>query len=1194
MICYRRIANSLMTFLFASAAFAANPDADDNLSLMCQVRTSSCFDYNLTGQLLTDGIVTTAMPPTLTVCDAAGPLPRREREWAIDGGEWTRNTLMGSSNSLQYQWTAMSVKADRIKLRCYVAYDEAKAHGGYSIKVLVPTGKKGGWRVVAEDRGGKLPGTLSKSKVSSDPNKQTGTSMLPQRDINLQFDLPADCRDITAMRLELDMEGAVYWTVFNIDFYKDGGRVLADVIPNSRFGSAWMSAGEGHEWAQVDLAAKSEVSFVDLSWIRRPKHGYIEVSDDARQWRRVATLPDNSKRRTDRIKLSGVSCRYVRVTMDGGSIDVAKTGDVPTKAYVLSELKVEGKGVRCDTESATRPGMESANGGYADNRMMLNAGDWKVCRASQVKAGGEKVSTRQFATDDSWIPATVPATVLTSFVNYGALANPDYADNMFGISDSYFNSDFWYRRTFSLPKEMAGQRVLLNFDGINWKADVWVNGMKIDRIEGAFTRSVADITPYLNGGVNTLAVLIHKNAHPGAIKEKNHLNTDFNGGILGADNPTFHATIGWDWISTIRGRDIGIWNDVYLTSTASVTLADPVVSTRFDNLPDTLATMTPRVLAHNWLDKEVSGTLRGWIGNLKFEKNITLKAGEQREVVFSPDEYQTLCDRRIRLWWPNGHGEPYLHDAGFEFLADNQQSHNATARIHYKAGIREMRYADPDTQLKLFVNGRRIVPLGGNWGFPESNLNYRQREYDIAVRLHRDMNFNMIRNWVGMTGDEEFYDACDKYGIMVWQDFWLANPADGPDPDDEVMFMRNARDFTSRMRRHPSIALYCGRNEGYPPKTLDDGLRQTVAEMNPKLLYISSSADDGVSGHGPYWAEPPRTYFAKQSGKLHTERGMPNVMTPEGTRRTLAEPIEWEPGDAWGQHDFTQAGAQRGASFMAIVERMFGKPESADDFTRLAQWENYEGYRAMYEADSKYRQGLLIWMSHACWPSYTWQCYDYYFEPTAAFFGARKACEPLHIQRNALTRSIEVVNRTADNYKDLVATRELLDIRGNIVRVDSNMVNSNGDSTVELAALATDSVPGKLDGTVYYIRLRLADSNNATLSTNFYVLSTDEGNLQQLATLPQVNVAASVKRPSGNGMTLTLRNTASTPAMMIRLNLKTGDGCQVLPVDYSDNYFHLMPGEERTVNIRWDNADARQQVPFVELTGYNVEQCVLK
>lgn len=1174
--------------LFASTALAATPGTDDNLSLMRQVSTSSCFDYNLTGQLLTDGILTTTMPPTLTVSNADGPLPRREREWSIDGGEYTRNTLMGSANYLQYQWTAMSVKANRISLRCNVAYDESKATNGYSIRVLMPSGRKGkgAWRVVAESKGTGLPGTLSKQKVSSDPNKQTDTSLLPQRDIRLQFDLPKGCHDINAMRLELSMDGAAYWTVFNIDFYNNAERVLADVIPNSRFGSAWMSSGEGKEWAQVDLAGKSAVSYVNLMWIRRPRHGYIEVSDDARQWRRVADLPDNSKRSTDRISLDGIGCRYVRVTMDGGSIDVAKTGNVPTKAYILSELKVEGKG--------SKRTMPVTNDTYADNRLMLNAGDWQVCRASQVAVGGETLSTDKFTTDEGWIPATVPGTVLTSFVNYGALANPNHADNMFGISDAYFNSNFWYRRTFSLPQQMRGQRVLLNFDGINWKADVWLNGKKIDRIEGAFTRSTVDITPYLNGGANTLAVLIHKNAHPGSIKEKNHLNTDYNGGILGADNPTFHATTGWDWISTIRGRDIGIWNDVYLTSTASVTLADPVVSTRLDNLPDTLATITPRVVAHNWLDKEVSGTLRGWIGNLKFETKLTLKAGEQREIVFSPNEHPTLADQRIRLWWPNGYGEPYLHEAGFEFTADNKQPSAATTSIHYKAGIREMQYKDVKTQLKLYVNGRRLVPLGGNWGFSESNLTYRQREYDIAVRLHRDMHFNMIRNWVGMTGDEEFYDACDKYGIMVWQDFWLANPADGPDPDDEDMFMRNARDFTSRMRRHPSIALYCGRNEGYPPKTLDDALRQTVADMNPKMLYISSSADEGVSGHGPYWAEPARTYFAKQTGKLHTERGMPNIMTPEGTRRTLAQPTEWQPGDAWGQHDFTQAGAQRGASFMAIVERMFGKPTSADEFTRLAQWQNYEGYRAMYEADSKYLQGLLIWMSHACWPSYTWQCYDYYFEPTAAFYGARKACEPLHIQRNPLTRNIEVVNRIAGYHKGLVATRELLDINGNLICMDSHTTDVPGVSTVELPSLATDSLPEGIDGKVYYIRLRLADSKDTTLSTNFYVLSTDEGNLQQLASLPEVNLSVAAERRTDNTLTVKLKNASDTPAMMIRLNLKANDGEQVLPVHYADNYFHLMPGEERTIDVAWDKADARQQVPFVELTGYNVKRRTLR
>lgn len=1184
-----KIANIIMaSSLFATATIAATPENTDNLSLMRQVRTSSCFDYNLTGQLITDGIVYKTMPPTLTVSNADGPLPRREREWAIDGGEWTRNTLMGYSNYLQYQWTAMSVKANRISLRCNVAYDESKANKGYSIRVLMPNGRrnKKEWHVVAESKGDGLPGALSKHKVNSDPNKQTGTSLLPQRDINIQLDLPKDCQDINNIRIEFSMEGAAYWTVFNIDFYNNGERVLADVIPNSHFGSAWMSAGEGNEWAQVDLAGKCTVSSINLSWIRRPRHGYIEVSDDAQQWQRVAELPNNSKRNYDRISLNHIDCRYVRVNMEGGSIDVAKTGDIPTKTYILSELKVEGKGI-----NRTMPNTKDT---YANNRMMLNAGDWKVCRASQVTVGGETLSTDKFTTDNGWIAATVPGTVLTSFVNYGAIANPNYADNMFGISDAYFCSNFWYRRTFVIPQEMRGQRVLLNFDGINWKADVWLNGKKIDRIEGAFTRSTVDITPYINNGVNTMAVLIHKNAHPGSIKEKNHLNTDFNGGILGADNPTFHATTGWDWISTIRGRDIGIWNDVYLTSTASVTLSDPVVSTHLANLPDTLACITPRVIAHNWLNKDVSGTLKGWIGNLKFEKKLTLKAGEQCEVVFNPEQYPTLNDQRIRLWWPNGYGEPYLHEAGFEFVADDKQNTTTNARIGYKAGIREVRYADAKTQLKLYVNGKRLVPLGGNWGFSESNLNYRQREYDIAVRLHRDMNFNMIRNWVGMTGDEEFYDACDKYGIMVWQDFWLANPADGPDPDDEEMFMRNARDFTSRMRRHPSIALYCGRNEGYPPKTLDDALRKTVAEMNPNMLYISSSADEGVSGHGPYWAEPARTYFAKQSGKLHTERGMPNIMTPEGTHKTLGNTVEWRPGDAWGQHDFTQAGAQRGASFMAIVEKMFGKITSADEFTRLAQWQNYEGYRAMYEADSKYLQGLLIWMSHACWPSYTWQCYDYYFEPTAAFYGARKACEPLHIQRNALTRNIEIVNRIDVNHKGLVATRELLDINGNLICMDSNTTDIKGVSTIELPALATDSVPDGIDGDVYYIRLKLADSKGETLSTNFYVLSANEGNLQQLASLPEVNLTVSTERYSDNTLTVFLKNACDTPAMMIRLNLKTDDGEQVLPVDYSDNYFHLMPGEECFVNIEWNKVDARQKVPFVEMTGYNVKQRTLR
>ena len=340
----------------------------------------------------------------------------------------------------------------------------------------------------------------------------------------------------------------------------------------------------------------------------------------------------------------------------------------------------------------------------------------------------------------------------------------------------------------------------------------------------------------------------------------------------------------------------------------------------------------------------------------------------------------------MRLWWPNGYGEPYLYDASFSFTIDGVQCD----AVNYKAGIREMKTIDKDTKLRIYINHRRLIPLGGNWAFSENNLNYRGREFDAAVRHHREMNYNMIRNWVGMTGDKEFYEACDRYGIMVWQDFWLANPADGPDPNDETMFMDNARDFVLKIRNHPSIGIYCGRNEGYPPKTLDDGLRNAVATLNPGLDYISSSADDGVSGHGPYWAISAKEYFEKQTGKLHTERGMPNVMTYEGLSRTLDAEHMWPQNLYWGRHDYTMEGAQRGASFNQLIADNFGEATSAEEFCNWAQWINYEGYRAMYESGSKDRMGLLIWMSHPCWPSMVWQTYDYYLRLRTA----ARAVEP--------------------------------------------------------------------------------------------------------------------------------------------------------------------------------------------------------
>ncbi|MDE6543614.1 MAG: beta-glycosidase, partial [Muribaculaceae bacterium] len=904
-------------------------------------------------------------------------------------------------------------------------------------------------------------------------------------------------------------------------------------------------------------------SQVILDWVEKPKSGSIEFSDDNATWTSVAPLPESAAL-SDTVSASG-KARYVRVMM---------TEPGESGRYVLSELQVMGRG-GVSAVAHEIAGDAEHNG---KKEYSLNGGAWRLARASEVSGSGEQISSPGFD-DSSWIVATVPATVLSSYMNIGAVPDPNFSDNLFCISESYFNSNFWYRTEFDYHAA-DGERVFLNFDGINWKADVYLNGKRIDRIEGAFVRSKVDVTDMLKQGTNVLAVEIEKVAHPGAVKEKNIDTTDFNGGMLGLDNPTFHATIGWDWISTVRGRDIGIWNDVYLTTATDVTILDPVVTTTLTFGADTLASMTPCVIVANHAMKEVNGTLRGWIGNIEFSREVTLGIGEETEICFTPDEFAGLKDQKMNLWWPVGYGKPHLYAAGYEFIVDGK----VADAIDYKAGIREMTYADPMTRLMLYVNGKRFIPLGGNWGFSEHNLNYRGREYDIAVKYHKDMNFNMIRNWVGQTGDEEFYEACDRHGVMVMQDFWLANPVDGPNPGDEAMFLNNAEDYVKRIRRHPSIAFYCGRNEGDPTPTLNAALKDIVAEWNPGILYIPNSADYGLTGHGPYGAEPDSVYFKIQTGKFHSERGLPNVMTPEGLERTFGKNIPWPQDNLWGQHDYTQKGAQRGASFNRILDGKLGMPDNGAEFGKLAQWENYDAYRAMFESAQTERMGLVIWMSHSCWPSLTWDTYDYYFEPTAAFFGSKKACEPLHVQWNPVTRYVQVVNVASGTHDNLTVEAEVLDVNGKVVDSRSAAVVSKSDTTEELFTIAP---PADMVAPLF-LRLTLKEGD-ATVSENTYGWGTPTDGLKALLHLPDAAVEIAAIETGPTSREVTLKNTGSTVVPLVRLNLKGTDGEQILPVDYSDNYFHLMPGESRTVEVAWNEADARGSDVVVETSAINLK-----
>ena len=1173
-----------------SPGLQPDPDTYRNLALRRAAWHSTSQDYNLTAQLVTDGLISSEPPAWFTLTTNQGEVPKNEREWILDHVTGSAISVEGSRIFLKVglEGSYNLPEITRIVLNGNITISE-DAPAGWSYQV---SGSMDGnlWEVLTSDRGPGLPGRDRRARFRRPPADTAAPSFdyfadfmgprdpnepqpsfgfnygprAPQRRLaeTFEFNTPVSYR---FYRVALEAPSAVSWSIG--DFNVFNGEDQVELAPSRQFHSAWMGSGSPEEWICVDLGSVSSFDQVKLYWISKPESGTLQVSENGTSWSDLASLPEGTTR-LDEISLEpGARGRYVKLLMHGTS----------GQPMILSEMEVMGRGglvpVPKDPPAATA------------TRVPLAAGNWKIRRASEAEAVGELISRAGYESGD-WVPATVPGTALVSYWNVGALPDPNYSDNQLMISESFFYSDFWYRNEFEIPAAFKGERYFLNFDGINWKAEVYLNGSFLGRIEGAFTRGTFDVSGYLLAGeTNALAVRILKNEHPGTVKEQTAISPDRNGGILGADNPTYHASIGWDWIPTIRGRNIGIWNDVFLSSAGTVTMEDPFVYADLD-LPDTTsADIHLEVALCNHGPDAVRGKLSGTYGSIPFEEEVSLEGEETKVVKLSPEDHPGLRIGNPKLWWPNGYGSPNLYEVKLEFkLADGSVSDTRT----FQSGIREMSYEVKDRVLSVFVNGRRFIGRGGNWGFPESNLNYREREYDIAVAYHADMNFTMIRNWVGQTGDDEFYEACDRHGIMVWQDFWLANPADGPDPYDPEMFMENAEDMVRRVRNHPSMAIYVGRNEGNPPEVLDTALQALVAAIHPDLYYISNSSQGVVSGGGPYRALPIKDYFLLYGRhKLHSERGMPNVMTYESLSQTLPEDKLWPQNSQWGLHDYCLEGAQGAASFNEIIEKGFGPMESAEQFTEMAQWVNYNGYRAMFEGRSKFRKGLLLWMSHPAWPSMVWQTYDWYFDPTAAYFGCKKASEPLHIQWNPVFDTIEVVNLSAGSLTSLTARAQIINMDGSVQWEREMTLDSNEDTTEKLFPL---EFPENLSAT-HFIKLTLMKGDRL-LSDNFYWRGLEEGNYQALNSMPQVtlNSATHVRRDGEQWILETdLENRTGTPALMIRLKVGgEGSGDRILPAFFSDNFFSLLPGESRTVRIRVKREDCRGEKPEVEISGFNL------
>ena len=825
----------------------------------------------------------------------------------------------------------------------------------------------------------------------------------------------------------------------------------------------------------------------------------------------------------------------------------------------------------------------------------LNSG-WQLQDIAKVASDGASISKPGFI-PKSWYRATVPGTVLTSLVNDGVYPEPLYGENNRPdkIPESLCRTSYWYRTRFTVPNSFAGKHVWLNFDGINYMAEVWVNGHDAGPIKGAFARGVFDVTPYVTvGGSNGLAVQILPLLHPGITHEKTQsTGTGHNGGDTARDGATFLCTIGWDWIPGIRDRDMGIWQKVWLSASGPVVIKDPYVTSDLP-LPRTdSADLTLDTTLTNTSSKAQAGVLVGSFGQTSFRDPITLAASETRTVTLTPATTPQLHVLHPLLWWPNGYGPQNLYTLHLRFEANGVASDTVTQNF----GIRKITYILPGSDnLAVSVNGVPVVCKGGDWGMDEAMKRIPYKRLDAQIRMHRDANYTIIRNWVGQSTSEDFYDLCDKYGIMLWDEFFQPNPGDGPNPDDNALYMANVREKILRFRSHPSIAIWCGRNEGFPPPDINAGIQKLMDELERGRLYQpSSTSGRGVHSGGPYYWRAPQEFYNFDE-PFKTEIGSVSVPTLEAVRGMMPEKDWTQINDDWAEHDFC-AGAQGGNDYPHTMATRYGKVTGLEDFVRKAQLMNYEAFRAMYEG--RFAKlfnpvtGVITWMSNPAQPSFVWQLYSYDLEPNAALFGTRKACEPIHIMLNQSNWHVMVINNTPRNLDGLTA-------RTSIYNLDGTLQNTQDVPVSAAPSAATDcgliNWPANLSN-VHFVRERLLNAHGQILSTNFYwrsqaTLNGDGVNdLQGLNDLPRVTLVGKARRHDLNGETIveiTLLNPTKSVALMAHVQLRhRATGLRVLPVFYSDNYISLLPGESRTIQVEAALSDAGSGPLDVAVDGWN-------
>lgn len=834
---------------------------------------------------------------------------------------------------------------------------------------------------------------------------------------------------------------------------------------------------------------------------------------------------------------------------------------------------------------------------------------WYIQSSTGCKEPGEIISTPVFDVE-GWYKTPVPSTVLAALVKNNIYKDIYFAKNLEKIPVEQFQQSWWYRKEFNLETLTSVSTARLLFEGINYRANIWLNGEKAassGEIMGCFRIFDIDITSLVHAGKNILAVEVFPPK-----------KGDFTIGFV-------------DWNPAPPDKNMGLWRPVKLKLSGPVSLNHAFVNSKINLETLDRAALTVSVDLVNHSKEQASGVVKGGIEKVTFSQPFLLAPREKKTVIFSPDEYEELQFQHPRLWWPHTMGTPHLYRLKLAALMNNENMVSDVQGITF--GIREAAdYINNQGHRGYKINGKEVLIRGGGW-VDDMLLADDDARIEDQVKYTRHMNLNTIRLEGFWGSSQKLYDLADQYGILVmagWSCQWewqnlVGKPVDEyggiKTPGEIDLVARSLRDQVLWLRNHPAIFVWVLGSDKLPRPALEkkyNAYLDTVDPSRPRLAacktHVSKiSGATAVKMNGPYDYVPPvYWYIDKKNGGafgFNTETG-PGAQPPplESIKRMIPEAHLWPIDDMWEYHcgrgEFNTLNR-----YMLALERRYGKTGNIEDFVRKAQVANYEAIRAMFEAfgvNKPNTTGIIQWMLNSAWPGMFWQLYDYYLMPNGAFYGTKRACQSLNILYNYGDKAVYLVNDTDVSYENLKAEIRVFNFDSREVfstSVAAAVVENESKKILDLSGLKGLSP-------IYFIDLKLKNGDGKVVGDNFYWLSLQEDILDEKGTtwfytpmkefadftglryLPKVTLDVQHRfetLDSEKLVHITLKNPTDKIAFFIELKvINEQSGRSVLPIFWEDNYISLLPGEIKTISGRFSIADTGGELPMFIFSGWNL------